>query len=157
MPDRPPPARRHIWQEGLPKEWPDRLSDHQLGVEPEAGPLMLSPTGQFLAPASCPPSLLVGFLTEHLGAAGQRRRLYCSQRRLETRLHATCLQALALESLSKEDDVTPDRMVVCCEGLLREAPALAPLLSGCRVHVSHYCSVMQDGLLCVPWDWHGAP
>lgn len=148
---------RHIWQEGLPKEWPDRLSDHQLGVEPEAGPLMLSPTGQFLAPASCPPSLLVGFLTEHLGAAGQRRRLYCSQRRLETRLHATCLQALALESLSKEDDVTPDRMVVCCEGLLREAPALEPLLSGCRVHVSHYCSVMQDGLLCVPWDWHGAP
>ncbi|CAN7986396.1 unnamed protein product [Ixodes hexagonus] len=148
---------RYIWQEGLPKDWPERLSDHQLGVEPEAGPLMLSPTGQFLAPASCPPSLLISFLTEHLSDAKQRRQLYCSQRRLETRLHAACLQALALESLSKEDDVTPDRMVVCCERLLREAPALVPLLSGCRVHVSHYCGVMQDGLFCVPWDWHGTP
>ncbi|XP_077532178.1 LOW QUALITY PROTEIN: T-cell activation inhibitor, mitochondrial-like [Haemaphysalis longicornis] len=144
---------RHIWSKGLPGDWPARLSDHQLGVECEAGPLMLSPTGQFLAPASCPPALLLDFVGSQLGTAEQRRRLYCSQRRLETQLHQLCMEALQLDSLSKEDDVTPDRMVTCCERLLKAAPRLRPLLAGCSLHVSHYCSVLQDGLVCLPWDW----
>ncbi|KAK8780122.1 hypothetical protein V5799_018540 [Amblyomma americanum] len=146
--------RRHIWAKGLPSDWPTRLSDHQLGVECEAGPLMLSPTGQFLAPASCPPALLVDFVGSRLSAAEQRRLLYRTQRRLETELHQLCIDVLHLESLSKEDDVTPDRMVVCCERLLKAALWLEPLLGGCRLHVSHYCSVLQDGLVCLPWDWH---
>lgn len=145
---------RHIWIKGLPSDWPARLTDHQLGVECEAGPLMLSPTGQFLAPASCPPALLLDFVGSQLSTAEQRRLLYRSQRRFETQLHQLCVETLNLESLSKEDDVTPDRMVLCCERLLRAALWLEPLLSGCRLHVSHYCSVLQDGLICLPWDWH---
>lgn len=34
-----------------------------------AGPLMLSPTGQILAPSSCPPWLLVNFITENMDQA----------------------------------------------------------------------------------------
>lgn len=34
-----------------------------------AGPLMLSPTGQILAPSSCPPWLLVNFITENMEEA----------------------------------------------------------------------------------------
>ncbi|KAL3206725.1 hypothetical protein MRX96_039975 [Rhipicephalus microplus] len=145
---------RHIWTKGLPDDWPVRLTDYQLGVECEAGPLMLSPTGQFLTPASCPPALLVDFIGSQLSTAEQRRLLYRSQRRVETQLHQLCVETLNLESLSKEDDVTPDRMALCCERLLRAALWLEPLLSGCRLHVSHYCSVLQDGLICLPWDWH---
>jgi len=40
----------------------------------EAGPLMLSPTGQFIVPSSCPSFLLVNFITENLEEA--MKRLY---------------------------------------------------------------------------------
>jgi hypothetical protein len=35
----------------------------------EAGPLMLSPTGQFIVPSSCPAFLLIAFLSENLDEA----------------------------------------------------------------------------------------
>lgn len=41
-------------------------------VEGEAGPLMLSPSGQFITPAGIPPSLLVGFISDNMGEARER-------------------------------------------------------------------------------------
>lgn len=54
---------------GYPKSWPLTLAQYELVVESEAGPLMVSPTGQFIVPASCPPSLLVNFVTDNLDQA----------------------------------------------------------------------------------------
>lgn len=42
----------------------------------EAGPLMLSPTGQFIVPASCPAFLLVAFISENLDEACQLLQRY---------------------------------------------------------------------------------
>ena len=41
-----------------------------------AGPLMLSPTGQIIAPSSCPPWLLVNFITENMEEAWHRIKAY---------------------------------------------------------------------------------
>lgn len=37
----------------------------------EAGPLMVSPTGQFIVPSSCPASILVNFISENLEEASR--------------------------------------------------------------------------------------
>lgn len=42
----------------------------------EAGPLMVSPTGQFIAPATCPGSILVDFLTTNMDEAAQKSKEY---------------------------------------------------------------------------------
>lgn len=40
---------------------------------------MVSPTGQFIAPASCPGTLLVSFISEHMVEAAQRMSDYKRQ------------------------------------------------------------------------------
>lgn len=37
----------------------------------EAGPLMVSPTGQFIVPSTCPGFLLVNFITENMEEAAR--------------------------------------------------------------------------------------
>lgn len=68
----------------------------------------------------------------------------------EVLLH--CLEGLALRNLSKEPSVRHNQMIPCCRRLLEER---SPLMEGLRVEVSHFYSVMQDGDLCIPWDWKG--
>lgn len=74
------------------------------------------------------------------------------------RLHAeesavlkACLQTLSLRSLSKEPSVSSSQMIQCCSRLQEQQP---PLMQGLHVCVSHFYSVLQDGELCIPWDWH---
>ena len=79
----------------------------------------------------------------------------------KSRLEA--LQCLSLSELQKDEGVTPAQMVSCCSRLIEESwRLLDPLtstggvsLQGSRLRVSHYYSVMQDGLICIPWDWVG--
>lgn len=61
-----------------------------------------------------------------------------------------CLQNLSLRSLSKEPSVSYSQMILCCKRLLEQR---SPLMQGLHVCISHFYSVMQDGDLCVPWDW----
>lgn len=42
----------------------------------ESGPLMLSPTGQFISPARCPGSILVDFITKNLELARENTKFY---------------------------------------------------------------------------------
>lgn len=42
----------------------------------EAAPLMVSPTGQFITPATCPGTILVDFLTTHMNEARQKAEDY---------------------------------------------------------------------------------
>lgn len=37
---------------------------------------MVSPTGQLIAPATCPGSILVDFLTTHMDEAAQKSKAY---------------------------------------------------------------------------------
>lgn len=44
----------------------------------EAGPLMISPTGQIIIPSTCPGSLLIDFITTNLEEAAEKQRIYQS-------------------------------------------------------------------------------
>ncbi|XP_012265325.2 T-cell activation inhibitor, mitochondrial [Athalia rosae] len=136
-----------------PADWPEDLSAYEIVVETEAGPLMLSPTGQFIVPSSCPSFLLISFISENLVAAAQRLNHYNRVKHIERELHKKVADELELAALDKDDSITPDLMIQCCEHLLQNKSELVPLLSGIRLWVTHYYSVMSDGVLCIPWDW----
>ncbi|KOC70091.1 Uncharacterized protein C3orf23 like protein [Habropoda laboriosa] len=119
----------------------------------EAGPLMLSPTGQFIVPSSCPSFLLVNFITENLEEATKRLHHYNNIKYVERELHDKVVQELGLIVLNKDDSITPDLMIQCCERLLLHKNVLSPLLNEVMLWVTHYYSVMSDGVLCIPWDW----
>ncbi|XP_076239811.1 T-cell activation inhibitor, mitochondrial isoform X2 [Calliopsis andreniformis] len=136
-----------------PKVWPADLSAYEIVIEAEAGPLMLSPTGQFIVPSSCPSFLLVNFITENLEEATKRLHHYNNIKYVERELHDEAVQKLGLTALDKDDSITPDLMIQCCERLLSHKDVLAPLMEGVRLWVTHYYSVMSDGVLCIPWDW----
>nr|CAD7400942.1 unnamed protein product [Timema poppensis] len=140
-------------QRGYPKHWPQSLDHFELVVETEAGPLMVSPTGQFIVPASCPAFLLVAFITSNLDQATERLLHYKSNKHVERSLHARCVAQLGLSALQKDDNITPDLMIAFCERLIAHSDELAPLLSGVRLWVTHYYSVLSDGDMCVPWNW----
>ncbi|XP_068207546.1 T-cell activation inhibitor, mitochondrial-like [Palaemon carinicauda] len=138
---------------GFPKSWPESLSSLQLVVESAAGPLMLSPTGQILTPSSCPPWLLVNFITENMDHAKQRIHSYESIRDREKALHAKCMEDIGLDFLEKNDAIAPDMMIDCLERLLTSSHRLNVLLSGARLWITTYYTVMIDGEVCIPWNW----
>ncbi|XP_023290193.1 T-cell activation inhibitor, mitochondrial isoform X2 [Orussus abietinus] len=140
-------------RKSFPAIWPTSLSSYEIVIETEAGPLMLSPTGQFIVPSSCPGFLLVTFITENLDEATKRLNHYNNVKHVERQLHDAVVTDLNLAALNKDDSITPDLMIQCCERLLKHKVVLAPMLDGVRLWVTHYYSVMTDGVLCVPWDW----
>ncbi|XP_015606469.1 T-cell activation inhibitor, mitochondrial isoform X2 [Cephus cinctus] len=136
-----------------PSTWPSDLSAYEIVIETEAGPLMLSPTGQFIVPSSCPSFLLISFITENLDEATKRLHHYNNVKHVERDLHDRAVKELGLVALNKDDSITPDLMIQCCQRLLIHKTVLAPMLEGVMLWVTHYYSVMSDGVLCVPWDW----
>ncbi|KAJ8960801.1 hypothetical protein NQ318_020097 [Aromia moschata] len=90
----------------FPKEWPKSLKDHEIVVETEAGPLMVSPTGQFIVPCTIPGAILVNFISNNLKEAGDRNQRYQSDKYLERFLIKKCTDEFQLEQLAKEDNVT---------------------------------------------------
>ena len=68
---------------------------------------------------------------------------------------AKCAATLELLEISKDESVTPLQMISCCERLTEEYWQFCVSLHQSRIRVSHYYSVMQDGQMCIPWDWVG--
>lgn len=60
----------------FPESWPQTLRDYELVIESESGPLMVSPTGQIIAPSTCPTFLLVDFITKNLAEASSKQAAY---------------------------------------------------------------------------------
>ena len=54
----------YLAKKKLPAIWPDSLADLQMCVVTESCPLMVTPEGQILVPASCPGFLLIEFLSK---------------------------------------------------------------------------------------------
>ena len=50
----------------LPSRWPDTLSDLEMCIVTESCPLMVTPEGQILVPASCPGLFLVDFISKNM-------------------------------------------------------------------------------------------
>uniref|UniRef100_A0A2C9M948 DUF4461 domain-containing protein n=1 Tax=Biomphalaria glabrata TaxID=6526 RepID=A0A2C9M948_BIOGL len=131
------------------------LSGLQLAVEGESSPLMLSSSGQFLIPASCPGTLVVDFIFNNsLNAVNIlqdiERFLY-----EEEQSRQKAIEELCLTDLQKDESVTPSQMTSCCSRLADQYWRFGVSLAKSRIRISHYYSVMQDGQICVPWDWLG--
>lgn len=133
-----------------PEGWPTDLSRFEIVVESEAGPLMVSPTGQLIVPATCPGTLLVDFLTNHLDESYEKQQSYNRHKHVERDLHARCIKQFGLLSLSKDDSVTPDRMIECLEKL---TATNGLELNDIHLNITTYYSVLNDGTVCIPWDW----
>ncbi|KAG4072386.1 hypothetical protein HA402_004318 [Bradysia odoriphaga] len=132
-----------------PKSWPDTLKDFEIVIESEAGPLMVSPTGQFIAPSTCPGSILVDFLTTHMDEATQKMEEYKTNKYIERELHQQCVSELHLKTLTKDDSIDPNKMIECLKNLIKSQVECRNVI----LHITHYYSVLADGTVCIPWDW----
>ncbi|XP_044752286.1 T-cell activation inhibitor, mitochondrial [Coccinella septempunctata] len=137
----------------FPKSWPDSLQNFELVVENEAGPLMVSPTGQFIIPSSLPGQLLVSFITTHMDEAKIKSNNYKQDKHKEKYLHSKCKDEFNLEFLRKDDNVTPELMIKCCERLLSNKHEINTFLKGMRLNICTYYSVLSDGIICIPWNF----
>uniref|UniRef100_UPI0037E7EC87 T-cell activation inhibitor, mitochondrial n=1 Tax=Semicossyphus pulcher TaxID=241346 RepID=UPI0037E7EC87 len=106
--------------------------------------------GHFIIPTSCDPPKLQVFLQSQAPEARQRTQRRKQLQVEEESVLKQCLGSLSLRSLSKEPSVSSSQMIRCCQRLVEQP---SPLLQGLHLCVSHFYSVMQDGDLCVPWDW----
>ncbi|XP_053612432.1 T-cell activation inhibitor, mitochondrial isoform X2 [Plodia interpunctella] len=137
----------------FPESIPNSLSKYEIVVEPEAGPLMVSPTGQFITPASCPAAELVAFIGEHIDDATLRMTEYSINKHIEKALYKEVKERFGLLELHKDDSITPALMILCCQRLLTRADKLHSKLQGNILYITHYYSVLSDGVLCIPWDF----
>lgn len=140
----------YLSKQNYPENWPESLKEFTIVVESEAGPLMVSPTGQFITPATCPGSILVDFISQNMESARERMFKYEKDKHVEQQLIENCLVQLKLQSLTKDDAVTPDKMIAALQDLLTCKPQH---LAQIKLHISHYYSVLVDGVVCIPWDF----
>lgn len=133
-----------------PKHWPQTLKEFIIVVESEAGPLMVSPTGQFITPATCPGAILVDFISQNMKLARERMTKYETDKYIEQQLIEESITRLKLKSLTKDDAVTPDKMITALRDLRHCQPQHFEHI---KLHISHYYSVLTDGNVCVPWDF----
>ncbi|XP_022062587.1 T-cell activation inhibitor, mitochondrial isoform X1 [Acanthochromis polyacanthus] len=106
--------------------------------------------GHFIIPTNCDPPQLQTFLQNHALEARQRIQRKNQLQAEEEAVVKLCLQRLSLRSLTKEPSVSSSQMILCCRRLVEQH---SPLMQGLLICVSHFYSVMQDGDLCIPWDW----
>ncbi|GLG96803.1 T-cell activation inhibitor, mitochondrial [Gryllus bimaculatus] len=143
----------HQGRFGYPREWPEKLDKFELVVETEAGPLMVSPTGQFIVPASCPGSLVVSFIDGNMEEATSLLLRYKSNKHVERDLVQQCVDEFQLAALHKDDNITPELMIACCKQMLQHQEQLRKNLLNTRIWVTNYYSVLSDGEMCIPWNW----
>ncbi|XP_067367145.1 T-cell activation inhibitor, mitochondrial [Channa argus] len=106
--------------------------------------------GHFIIPINCDHPKLQVFLQSNAIEARRRTQRKNQLQVEEEALVNLCLHSLSLRSLSKEPSVSSTQMILCCKRLVEEP---SPLMQGLSICVSHFYSVMQDGDLCLPWDW----
>uniref|UniRef100_A0A671M464 T-cell activation inhibitor, mitochondrial-like n=1 Tax=Sinocyclocheilus anshuiensis TaxID=1608454 RepID=A0A671M464_9TELE len=133
---------------------PQRLSLHPrsmqgltMSLENDRSTPYLHEMGHFIIPTMCDTLQLQNFLQSQAQEA--RRRMLEAE---EEDIISSCLQDLSLHSLCKEPSVSSSQMIPCCRRLMEER---SPQMQGLHLCISHFYSVMQDGDLCIPWDWKG--
>ncbi|CAG4974291.1 unnamed protein product [Parnassius apollo] len=137
----------------FPDSVPESLSKYEIVVEPEAGPLMVSPTGQFITPSSCPADELIAFIADNLDEATLLLTEYSINKHVEKALYTEVKERFGLLELHKDDNITPALMIMCCQRLLTRIDKLSTKLRGNILYVTHYYSVLSEGVLCIPWDF----
>ncbi|XP_073424983.1 T-cell activation inhibitor, mitochondrial isoform X2 [Dendrobates tinctorius] len=106
--------------------------------------------GHFIIPAACDPPSLQWFLLAHAPKAREKLKRREELKIKEQELTNACKDSALLSRLYKEPSVSCEQMISCCRRLIEEP---LPNLVGMHLCVSHYYSVLQDGDLCIPWNW----
>ncbi|XP_066440971.1 T-cell activation inhibitor, mitochondrial [Eleutherodactylus coqui] len=106
--------------------------------------------GHFIIPAVCDPPSLQWFLLAHAEKAREKLKRKAELKIEEQALIKACKEGASLSRLYKEPSVSSEQMISCCRRLIEEP---LPNLVGMHLCVSHYYSVLQDGDLCIPWNW----
>ncbi|XP_073534145.1 T-cell activation inhibitor, mitochondrial isoform X1 [Phyllobates terribilis] len=106
--------------------------------------------GHFIIPTVCDPPSLQWFLLAHAPKAREKLKKKEELKSKEQELTDACKDSASLSRLYKEPSVSCEQMISCCQRLIEEPQ---PSLVGMHLCVSHYYSVLQDGDLCIPWNW----
>ncbi|XP_020849000.1 T-cell activation inhibitor, mitochondrial isoform X2 [Phascolarctos cinereus] len=106
--------------------------------------------GYFSIPTLCDPVSLPWFIFTKAAQARENMKRKDELKVIENELIHSSIKKFSLKKLYKEPSVSSAQMIDCCERLLEQS---LPCLEGMHVCVSHFYSVLQDGDLCIPWNW----
>ncbi|XP_006000632.1 T-cell activation inhibitor, mitochondrial [Latimeria chalumnae] len=106
--------------------------------------------GHFNIPSACDLASLQWFILTKAQEARKKLKRIEDLEVKERELLQACTEKHSLRMLYKESSVSSAQMVSCCKRLLEEP---FPSLQGMHLCISHFYSVLQDGDLCIPWDW----
>ncbi|XP_055136816.1 T-cell activation inhibitor, mitochondrial isoform X3 [Symphalangus syndactylus] len=106
--------------------------------------------GHFNIPTLCDPANLQWFILTKAQQARDNMKRKEELKVIENELIQASTKKFSLEKLYKEPSISSIQMVDCCKRLLEQS---LPYLHGMHLCISHFYSVMQDGDLCIPWNW----
>ncbi|KAM4706145.1 T-cell activation inhibitor, mitochondrial [Rhinophrynus dorsalis] len=129
---------------------PRSLCGLQMILENDRFVPRLHEMGHFHIPVSCEPSSLQWLLLAHAQQARQNLKRKEELKYVEQELTKACKDRSSLSRLYKESSISCVQMIDCCKRLIAEP---LPYLEGMHLCISHYYSVLQDGDLCIPWNW----
>ncbi|XP_039592615.1 T-cell activation inhibitor, mitochondrial isoform X1 [Polypterus senegalus] len=129
---------------------PRSLEGLQMTLENDCSRPRLDDLGHFNIPIIFDPSTLHWFVQTNAQEARQRIKRKEELEAEENALVLICAERLSLKRLYKESSISNSQMIPCCQRLIEEG---FPLLQGMYLCVSHFYSVLQDGDMCIPWDW----
>ncbi|XP_069816494.1 T-cell activation inhibitor, mitochondrial isoform X2 [Dendropsophus ebraccatus] len=129
---------------------PHSLRGLQMILENDHFVPRLHEMGHFIIPVLCDPPTLQWFLLSNAQKARDRLKRKEELKVVEQEITKSCKDNASLSRLYKEPSISSEQMISCCQRLIQEP---LPNLMGMHLCVSHYYSVLQDGDLCIPWNW----
>uniref|UniRef100_A0A8D2QTM3 T cell activation inhibitor, mitochondrial n=1 Tax=Zosterops lateralis melanops TaxID=1220523 RepID=A0A8D2QTM3_ZOSLA len=129
---------------------PRSLRGLQMILESDRYAPSLHEFGHFMIPTVCDPAALQWFIFSKAQEARENLKRKEEMMITEKELINTSMERFSLDRLYKEPSVSSAQMIDCCKRLLEES---LPYLQGMHLCVSHFYSVLQDGDLCIPWNW----
>ncbi|KAM5291966.1 T-cell activation inhibitor, mitochondrial [Ctenodactylus gundi] len=129
---------------------PRALRGLQMVLSSDRNTPSLHELGHFSVPTRCDLSRLQDFILSRAQQARENVQRKEELKVVENELIQASTKKFSLEKLYKEPSVSSQQMAECCARLLGQS---LPRLRGLRLCVSHFYSVLQDGDVCIPWDW----
>ncbi|XP_030061929.1 T-cell activation inhibitor, mitochondrial isoform X1 [Microcaecilia unicolor] len=129
---------------------PRSLRGLQLILEKDHYAPRLHELGHFMVPTICDPASLHWFILTKAQEARDKLNRKDELKVNERELTKSCTDKFSLKRLYKDPSVSSAQMIHCCKRLL-EKPL--PYLQGMHLCISYFYSVLQDGDLCIPWNW----
>ncbi|KAM3822532.1 T-cell activation inhibitor, mitochondrial isoform 2-T3 [Vipera latastei] len=129
---------------------PNSLRGLQMILESDRYAPNLHELGHFVIPVVCDLVALQWFIMDKTQQAREKLKRKEEFILLEKKLIKATTEKFCLQRLYKEPSVSSAQMIHSCSKLLEES---LPYLQGMHLCISHFFSVLQDGDLCIPWNW----